>query len=58
MFDYIISLQEKNYVVNYTTGSDGRISMIFFCREDAILKARRMPESIMIDTTYKLTRTS
>ncbi|CEG74983.1 hypothetical protein RMATCC62417_10101 [Rhizopus microsporus] len=27
--------------------------MIFFCHEEAILKARRMPESLIIDATYK-----
>ncbi|KAF7722248.1 hypothetical protein EC973_003498 [Apophysomyces ossiformis] len=55
MFDYIVGLQEKQYIVNYTVKENKEIDMVFFCHKEAVIKARRMPESLIIDATYKLT---
>ena len=34
---------------------NNHIDMVFFCHELSVLKAIRMPESIIIDATYKTT---
>lgn len=54
MFDYIKELEDKNYLMAYRTDALNSIESVFFCHESSILKARRMPESILIDATYKL----
>ena len=53
MFDYILRLQKKNYIVKYTVNDNNHIDMVFFCYELSVIKARRIPESIIIDATYK-----
>lgn len=53
MIDYIVVLQEKDYIVHYTVNANNELDMSFFCHEEAILEARRMSESLILDATYK-----
>lgn len=54
MFNYIPKLQDKNYIIYYNTDNQNNIDFVFFCHETSILKSRKMPESIIIDATYRL----
>lgn len=37
-FDYIVNLQDEEYIVNYTTKETNEIDVVFFCHEQAVLK--------------------
>ncbi|KAL4209122.1 hypothetical protein AB4K20DRAFT_1978314 [Rhizopus microsporus] len=53
MYAFISSLQEKNYLVQFTVDSQNCICSVFFTHEEAIKEARMMPESVIVDATYK-----
>lgn len=53
MFNFLDSLQSKGYIVRFEVNEKNQLKSLFFCHEDSIVDARRMPESIIIDATYK-----
>jgi hypothetical protein len=53
MYVFILHLQEKGYFVRFTVDSENRICSVFFTHEEAIKETRTMPESIVVDATYK-----
>ena len=54
MYEYINGLEERDYEVFYTVDNDQRINAVFFAPKTGIEKARRMPENLVIDSTYKI----
>ncbi|OBZ81438.1 hypothetical protein A0J61_10513 [Choanephora cucurbitarum] len=54
MYEYITGSVEKDYQVFYTVDNDQRINAVFFAPKTGIEEARRMPENLVIDSTYKI----
>ncbi|OBZ80231.1 hypothetical protein A0J61_11719, partial [Choanephora cucurbitarum] len=54
MYEYVIGLQNKGYEVVYTLDEDNRLNAIFFAPKSGVECARRMPENLVIDATYKI----
>ncbi|OAD67051.1 hypothetical protein PHYBLDRAFT_70406 [Phycomyces blakesleeanus NRRL 1555(-)] len=55
MFDFITTLQDLDFHVRYSVGNteDNQVNMVFFVHQDVINEAQRMPETVIIDATYK-----
>ncbi|KAI9330122.1 hypothetical protein BD770DRAFT_416620 [Pilaira anomala] len=53
MFYFLDSLQSKGYIVRFQINEKNQLKSLFFCHEESIREARRTPESIIIDATYK-----
>lgn len=53
MYRFITGLQNLGYFVRFTVDSDNRICSVFFCHEVSVKEARKKPEVITVDATYK-----
>lgn len=53
MYTLISQLENLGYVVRIQVGSKNEITGLFFISEDAIKEARRWPEALTVDATYK-----
>lgn len=53
MFSFLDSLQSKGYIVRFELNEKNQLKSLFFFHKVSIMEARRMPQSIIIDVTYK-----
>lgn len=53
MWEFIRNLELTGHQVRWKTDVDERISSVFFIHEHGIDEARKLPECIIIDATYK-----
>lgn len=56
LFELITLLESNGYTARYAVDEENRLTCLFFIHCNAILRARKMPESIIIDATYKTNR--
>lgn len=53
-FSLVHNLQQKNYQVRYAVDDENIITMVFFIHHHAIDEIRQLPESVVLDCTYKM----
>jgi hypothetical protein len=53
MFTFVTIMQAKGYIIRLITNSENEIKSLFFTHENAVKDARLMPESAIIDATFK-----
>lgn len=53
IYRFMNNLQEKGYIVRFQVNESNQLMSLFFCHESSIKDARKMPEAIIIDATYK-----